>query len=131
MCLSLLFEVVTLNIFCFYIYGEMSQDAPNKRLQVVDGTSAHPIPWYLDFYLPNGRCDEKIHLFLKDQEESPFKDCGVVRELKEDTSNLDMTSCIHVKTVNGPSYLLDPRAFAHDLLKVSDVEETMAKVGWV
>ena len=81
--------------------------------------------------MPNGRREEKVHLFFKDQDESPFKDCGVVRELKEDASNLDMTSCIHVKMINGPSYLLDPVAFAHDFLKVSDSEITMAKVGWV
>ena len=109
----------------------MSQATSKKRLQVVDGTGPHSTPWYLDFYLPNGKHEEKVHLFFKDQDESPFKDCGVVRELKEDASNLDMTSCIHVKTINGPSYLLDPMAFAHDLLKVSDSEITMAKVGWV
>ncbi len=131
MRLSLLFEFVTSNIFSFYIHREMSQATPKKSLKVVDGTGTHPIQWYLDLYLPNGRCNEKVHLFIKDHEESPFKDCEVVRELKEDTSNLDMTSCIHVKTVNGPSYLLDPRAFAHDLLNVSDAEVTMAKAGWV
>ena len=107
----------------------MSQATSKMRLQVVDGTNPHSTPWYLDFYLPNGRCDEKVHLFLKDQDESPFKDCRVVRELKEDTSNLDMASCIHVKTINGLSCLLDPMAFAHDLLKVSDFEITMAKAG--
>ena len=54
-----------------------------------------------------------------------------MRELKEDASNLDMTSCIHVKMINGPSYLLDQMAFAHDLLKVCDFEITMEKAGLV
>ena len=88
-------------------------------------------PWYLDFYLPNGGSNQKVHLFFQDKEKSPFKDCGVVKEIKEDFSNLDMDPCLGVKVVNGDFYLLEPMAFVKDLMKANQEGETMSKAGWI
>ena len=56
----------------------MAQTTSKTRMaQSIDAIGSNPSPWYLDFHLPNGGCDEKIHLFFQDKEQSPFKDCGV------------------------------------------------------
>lgn len=97
----------------------------------VDATGSTPTPWYLDFHLPNGGCDERVHLFFQDKEQSMFKDCGIVKELKEDCSDLDMSPCLNIKLLGGDSYLLEPMAFARDLVKVNHEGVTMSKAGWV
>ena len=93
--------------------------------------SPNPRPWYLDFHLLNGGYDEKVHLFFQDKEQCPFKDCGIVKEIKKDCFNLDMVAYLGVKLVNGDSYLIEPIAFAKDLVKVDQEGETMSKAGWV
>ena len=109
----------------------MAQTTSKKRMaKSIDATGSNPSPWYLDFHLPNGGCDEKIHLFFQDKEQSPFKDCGIVKDVKKDCS-LDMAPCLCVKVVNGDSYLLDAMAFAKDLVKYDSEGDTMSKSGWV
>ena len=86
---------------------------------------------YLDFHLPNGGCDEKVHLFYQDKEKPPFKDCGIVKEVKKDYSDLDMSPCFGLKLVNGDCYLLEPMAFASNLVKIDHDGATMSKAGWI
>ncbi|MCO5602866.1 hypothetical protein L7F22_057005 [Adiantum nelumboides] len=103
-----------------------------KRMpKLVDAISSTPSPWYLDFHLTSGKSDERVHLFFKDKEQSPFKDCGIVKEINKDCSNLDMSPCLGVKVKNGDCYLLEPIAFAWESLKVSSDGETMITVGWI
>ncbi|MCO5581795.1 hypothetical protein L7F22_035684 [Adiantum nelumboides] len=97
----------------------------------VDATGSTPSPWYLDFHLPSGKSDERVHLFFEDKEQSPFKDCGVVKEINKDSSDLDMSPCLGVKVQNGDCYLLEPMAFAWESLKESSDGETMLKAGWI
>ena len=105
----------------------MAQTTSKKRMaESFDATGSNPSPWYLDFHLPNGGCDEKIHLFFQDKEQSPFKDCGIVKDVKKDCS-LDMAPCLCVKVANGDSYLLDAMTFAKDLVN----GDTMSISGWV
>ncbi|MCO5546609.1 hypothetical protein L7F22_000039 [Adiantum nelumboides] len=73
----------------------------------------------------------RVHLFFKDKEQSPFKDCGVVKEINKDSSDLDMSPCLGVKVQNGDCYLLEPMAFAWESLKESSDGETMIKAGWI
>ena len=97
----------------------MAQTTSKKRMaESIDATGSNPSPWYLDFHLPNGGCDEKIHLLFQDKEQSPFKDCGIVKDVKKDCS-LDMAPCLCVKVANGDSYLLDAMTFAKDLVNVN------------
>ncbi|MCO5556895.1 hypothetical protein L7F22_053629 [Adiantum nelumboides] len=75
--------------------GDMAQSSSKKRMpKSVDATGSTPSPWYLDFHLPSGKSDERVHLFFKDKEQSPFKDCGVVKEINKDSSDLDMSPCL-------------------------------------
>ena len=109
----------------------MVQTTSKKRMaESIDATSSNPSPWYLDFHLPNGGCDEKIHFFFQDKEQPPFKDCGIVKDIKKDFS-LDMAPYLCVKIVNGDSYLLDAMAFAKDLVKDDNEGDTMSKSKWV
>ncbi|MCO5584734.1 hypothetical protein L7F22_038666 [Adiantum nelumboides] len=109
----------------------MAQSSSKKRMpKSVDATGSTPSPWYLDFHLPSGKSDERVHLFFKDKEQSPFKDCGVVKEINKDSSDLDMSPCLGVKVQND-SYLLEPMAFAWESLKESSDGETMIKAGWI
>ncbi|MCO5556544.1 hypothetical protein L7F22_010093, partial [Adiantum nelumboides] len=96
-----------------------------------DATGSTPSPWYLDFQLPSGKSNKKGHLFFKDKEQSPFKDCGIVKEINKDCSNPHMSPCLGVKVQNGDVYLLESMAFAWELLKVSRDGETMKKAGWI
>ncbi|MCO5596626.1 hypothetical protein L7F22_050693 [Adiantum nelumboides] len=110
----------------------MAQSSSKKRMpKSVDATGSTPSPWYLDFHLPSGKSDERVHLFFKDKEQSPFKDCGVVKEINKDSSDLDMSPCLGVKVQNGDCYLLEPMAFAWESLKESSDGETMIKAGWI
>ncbi|MCO5588735.1 hypothetical protein L7F22_042694 [Adiantum nelumboides] len=110
----------------------MAQSSSKKRMpKSVDATGSTPSPWYLDFHLPSGKSDERVHLFFKDKEQSPFKDCGVVKEINKDSSDLDMSPCLGVKVPNGDCYLLEPMAFAWESLKESSDGETMIKAGWI
>ncbi|MCO5563061.1 hypothetical protein L7F22_016697 [Adiantum nelumboides] len=110
----------------------MAQSSSKKRMpKSVDATGSTPSPWYLDFHLPSGKSDERVHLFFKDKEQSPFKDCGVIKEINKDSSNLDMSPCLGVKVQNGDCYLLEPMAFAWESLKESSDGETMIKAGWI
>ena len=69
----------------------MSQASSKKKMtNSIDGIGSAPNPWYLDFHLPNGGYDEKVHFFYQDKEQSPFKDCGIVKEVKKDYLDLDM-----------------------------------------
>ncbi|MCO5567930.1 hypothetical protein L7F22_021626, partial [Adiantum nelumboides] len=111
---------------------DMAQSSSKKRMpKSVDATGSTPSPWYLDFHLPSGKSDERVHLFFKDKEQSPFKDCGVVKEINKDSSDLDMSPCLGVKVQNGDCYLLEPMAFAWESLKESSDGETMIKAGWI
>ena len=97
----------------------MAQASSKRKMsKSIDGTGSTPSPWYLDFHLPNGGCDEKVHLFYQDKEQSPFKDCGTIKELK-DYSDLDMSPCLGLNLMNGDYYLLEPTAFASNLVKVA------------
>ncbi|MCO5603473.1 hypothetical protein L7F22_057623 [Adiantum nelumboides] len=110
----------------------MAQSSSKKRMpKSVDATGSTPSPWYLDFHLPSGKSDERVHLFFKDKEQSSFKDCGVVKEINKDSSDLDMSPCLGVKVQNGDCYLLEPMAFAWESLKESSDGETMIKAGWI
>ncbi|MCO5553572.1 hypothetical protein L7F22_007095 [Adiantum nelumboides] len=110
----------------------MAQSSSKKRMpKSVDATGSTPSPWYLDFHLPSGKSDERVHLFFKDKEQSPFKDCGVVKEINKDSLDLDMSPCLGVKVQNGDCYLLEPMAFAWESLKESSDGETMIKAGWI
>ncbi|MCO5561652.1 hypothetical protein L7F22_015273 [Adiantum nelumboides] len=110
----------------------MAQSSSKKRMpKSVDATGSTPSPWYLDFHLPSGKSDERVLLFFKDKEQSPFKDCGVVKEINKDSSDLDMSPCLGVKVQNGDCYLLEPMAFAWESLKESSDGETMIKAGWI
>ncbi|MCO5614410.1 hypothetical protein L7F22_068691 [Adiantum nelumboides] len=110
----------------------MAQSSSKKRMpKSVDATCSTPSPWYLDFCLPSGKSDERVHLFFKDKEQSPFKDCGVVKDINKDSSDLDMSPCLGVKVQNGDCYLLEPMAFAWESLKERSDGETMIKVGWI
>ncbi|MCO5581977.1 hypothetical protein L7F22_035866 [Adiantum nelumboides] len=110
----------------------MAQSSSKKRMpKSVDATGSTPSPWYLDFHLPSGKSNERVHLFFEDKEQSPFKDCGVVKEINKDSSDLDMSPCLGVKVQNGDCYLLDPMAFAWESLKESSDGETMIKAGWI
>lgn len=71
--------------------------------------------------------DEKVHLFYQDKEQSPFKDCGTIKELKKDCSDLDMSPCLGLKLMNGDYYLLEPTIFASNLVKVAHDEATNVK----
>ncbi|MCO5550217.1 hypothetical protein L7F22_003699 [Adiantum nelumboides] len=110
----------------------MAQSSSKKRIpKSVDATGSTPSPWYLDFHLPSGKSDERVHFFFKDKEQSPFKDCGVVKEINKDSSNLDMSPCLGVKVQNGDRYLLEPMAFTWESLKESSDGETMIKARWI
>ncbi|MCO5562327.1 hypothetical protein L7F22_015953 [Adiantum nelumboides] len=110
----------------------MVQSSSKKRMpKSVDATGSTPSPWYLDFHLPSGKSDERVYLFFKDKEQSPFKDCGVVKEIDKDSSDLDMSACLGVKVQNGDCYLLEPMAFAWESLKESNDRETMIKARWI
>ena len=105
----------------------MAQTTSKKRMvESIDATSSDPSPWYLDFHLQNGGCDEKIHLFFQDEEQSPFKNCGIVKDVKKDCS-LDMVPWLCVKVVNGNSYLLDAMALTKNLIKDDNEGDTMSK----
>ena len=109
----------------------MAQTTSKKRMaESIDATGSNPSPWYLDFHLPNGGCDEKIHLFFQHKEQSPFKDCGIVKDVKKDCS-LDMAPCLSIKVVNGASDLLDAMSFSKHLVKYYNEGDTMSKLGWV
>ncbi|MCO5591555.1 hypothetical protein L7F22_045542 [Adiantum nelumboides] len=98
----------------------MAQSSSKKRMpKSVDATGSTPSPWYLDFHIPSGKSDERVHLFFKDKEQSPFKDCGFVKEINKESSYVDMSPCLGVKVQNGDCYLLEPMAFAWESLKES------------
>ena len=123
-------ELKGLLFFCFY--RKMAQNILKKRMsKSIDATGSAANPWYLDFYLPNGGSDDKVHLFLQDKEQPTFKNCGVVKELKKDYSDLDMSPCLGVKVLNGDCYLLEPTTFLSNLVKVDHEGLTMSKAGWV
>ncbi len=104
---------------------------PLQRIpKLVDATGSSPGPWYLDFHLPSGKSDWRVHLFFKDKVESSFIDCGIVKEIKKDCSDLDMSPCLGVKVTNDDCYLLEPMAFTRESMKVINDGETMVKVGW-
>ena len=103
----------------------MAQTTSQKRMgESIDETGSNPSPWYLDFHLPDGVCDEKVNLFFQDKEQSPFNDYGIVKDIKKDCL-LDMSPCLYVKVVNGDLYLLDEMAFAKDLMKYDNEGDTM------
>ena len=61
-----------------------SKDSP------IDGVGENLVPWYIDFHSLDGKVLEKLHLFYCDDNESGFRDCGAITNLKEDTYGLDM-----------------------------------------
>lgn len=115
------------------VIGKMSQQQKNKQSSkppLVDGTMEPQAPWYLDLFLPSGGILERVHLFFKDRNDSPFKNCGPVQHMKTDTGGIDMSSCLCVKTTEGISYLVDPMAFSFVSL-MAEGEMTMKKAGWL
>ena len=110
----------------------MAQTSFKKKVsKTIDATGANTSPWYLDFHLPNGGCDERVHLFFQDRDHPSFKDCGIVKELKKDCSDLEMSPCVGIKLLNGDCYLVEPMVFAWSLVKVVHDGVTMPKAGWV
>ena len=79
----------------------MAQTISKKRMsKSIDATGSNSSPWYLNFHLPNGGCDENVHLLFHDKEQYPFKYCGIVKDINKECS-LDMAPCLCVKVVNG------------------------------
>ena len=61
-------------------------------------------------------CDENVHLFYQDNEQSTFKYCGIIKEMKKGFLDLEMLPCLGLKLTNIVCYLLEPMVCGWNLV---------------